>query len=319
MTYKRLLDSHGILTARRTTSIEAIRRLETATSSEGWLASPELSVFVAGSLGRLEAGSRSDIDFFPVTNKDDLGRSFLRNCQIVAALSRVNAELDGPPFSNDGRFLRVYKLSDMVSRAGYEDDDSSNHFTTRMLMILEGRPVLNHDLLHSIRAAVADHYYKDGRGKKKFRPLFLLNDILRYWRTLCLNYEKVRTEAKPWRKKNINLKFSRMLTVYATVLPILLEQLNRPESLLEMCAFTPLERLVQALEYLGDARLLEEFPRFLDTYARFLEWKDDDSIEPRLEELSPRIREAASFFANYLFRALMHDRIQPDLRRYLVV
>ena len=39
---------------------------------------------------------------------------------------------------------------------------------------------------------------------------------------MCLNYELIRDDPKkPWRKKNINLKFSRMLTVFGTVLPII--------------------------------------------------------------------------------------------------
>ncbi len=70
---------------------------------------------------------------------------------------------------------------------------------------------------------------------------------------------------------------------------------------------------------LEDARLYADFPEFLDTYARFLGWKDDVGIDQKLSGMTTEIRSSATFFSGYIFRALMHEKIQPELRQYLVV
>ena len=65
----------------------------------------------------------------------------------------------------------------------------------------------------------------------KFMPAFLANDILRYWRTLYLNYEastseRSKNEQSPRDRAkrkimNYKLKHSRMLTCYSAVLYLL--------------------------------------------------------------------------------------------------
>ena len=57
-------------------------------------------------------------------------------------------------------------------------------------------------------------------------PAFLSNDILRLWRTLCVNYE-ARTKTTPEQEKakreltNYKLKHSRLLTCYSGILYLL--------------------------------------------------------------------------------------------------
>ena len=57
-------------------------------------------------------------------------------------------------------------------------------------------------------------------------PAFLANDVLRMWRTFCVNYE-ARTKREPEREmakrriKNYKLKHSRLLTCYSGLLYLL--------------------------------------------------------------------------------------------------
>ncbi len=141
---------------------------------------------------------------------------------MLATAIDINRELKYESFSNDGEYLKIHSLDYMLETLGAPQDDSENLFTTRMLLLLESRCVFNEPVYDNAISTILDHYFRDNRGKASFRPLFVLNDILRYWRTLCLNYELTRDDPdKPWRKKNINLKFSRMLTIFGTVLPLI--------------------------------------------------------------------------------------------------
>ena len=66
-------------------------------------------------------------------------------------------------------------------------------------------------------------YFRDyEHHPKDFRPTFLINDIIRFWKTLCLNYEHKRNEAESryvikHKIKNFKLGYSRLMTCFATV------------------------------------------------------------------------------------------------------
>jgi len=45
------------------------------------------------------------------------------------------------PFSNDGEFLRILYLEDMLEQLGGREDDYLNYFTARMLLLLESKPL----------------------------------------------------------------------------------------------------------------------------------------------------------------------------------
>ncbi len=139
-----------------------------------------------------------------------------------------------------------------------------------MLLLLESKHIIRKGIYDKSLKEIVENYYKDGTGKKKFKPLFLLNDLLRYWRTLCLNYEEGRQKRnKPWREKNINLKFSRRLTVFATILPLVVEENIPKDTFLMYCKHSSLERLAKALDKL-DNSFEEGWKEFLDSYETFL-------------------------------------------------
>jgi hypothetical protein len=169
---------------------------------------------------------------------------------------------------------------------------------------------------------ILQHYYRDEHGKKSFRPLFLLNDLLRYWRTLCLNYEARRHDPqKPWRKKNVNLKFSRMVTVFSTVLPLVIRPLRTPDEMYGLCRMTAFDRLASAIDLLADEKLESEWPKIVDLYEEFLCWKEDNDLERHLGDGPGKsiVGENARKLSDFLYSALTHERIPPEFRRYLVL
>ena len=317
------LSEHAGLAARRSSSAKRLERVTQAFASNSFLRGLPITVFCAGSLARQEIGAKSDLDLFVTADQDatDL-RSRLFEYTLFAELIAVNRELGFPEFSNDGQYLRLHFLDELITVTGSPRDDSDNRFTTRMLLVLESEPLLHRGRYDTHLRKVLSHYYRDNTSKRSFRPLFLLNDILRYWRTLCLNYEERRADPrKPWRKKNVNLKFSRMVTVFSTVLPLVLRPIESASDLFDLCGQSPLERLAAAVDWLGDEKLQAQWPEVLDLYEEFLVWKDDEDVEKYLEggEQKEVVQRRARTLSEFLYAALTHDRIQPALRRYLVL
>lgn len=281
-----------------------------------------LAIFCAGSLARGELGSKSDLDLFFVAKESTESFPPLVRYTLFGKVIEKNGELGFPQFSNGGRFLNLQYADQLIEKTGTPIDDGENLFTARMLLLLESKWIFGKESYEGYLRAVADNYFRDSRGKRDFRPLFLLNDLLRYWRTLCLNYEQRRTDPEqPWRKKNVNLRFSRMVTVFSTVLAIINGQLSTASDVLTLCVLSPLERLARGIERLGDEGLNSDFTRILDAYEDFLTWKEDENIERFLRQPGEkeRMRAAAANLADFLYRAVNHQSIPRDYRRYLII
>ena len=277
--------------------------------------------YLAGSLGRGDVGEFSDLDLFLITTKPDSERKWLEDLEILSFIVQTNERLGYGPFSNDGEYLKIYSFEKMLEALGAPQDDSENLFTARMLLLLEARCVCNQSLYDDIVDRILRHYFRDSRGKNTFRPLFLLNDLLRYWRTLCLNYELIRDNPdRPWRKKNINLKFSRMLTVFGTVLPLITKQIYDVDTAREFVVLSPHRRFAEGLDFLEDDDVNEKYRMFLDDYEQFLCLKEvmEDNQEISKEEFN-QIRRVASRYSNFIYRNLTHPKIEPEYTRYLVL
>lgn len=302
------LSNHSDLVARRQSSLEQLERLRGAFSGEKVLASPDVTIFAAGSLGRLEAGGNSDLDIFVVARQANLGR--LGEVRLLSKIADLNDQLGFPPFSDEMRYMKVYDSDQLIQNTGKPRDDSENSFTTRMLLLLESAPLINQELYYQLVGEVCDNYFRDNKGKKDFRPLFLINDLLRYWRTLCLNYEQCRDDpAKPWRKRNMNLRFSRLTTVFATVALLMVDRPVEARDFIHHASLTPIERLAAAVEKLDDDLVRSLFSQFLDHYSSFLRIKDSANPERLLEKggTKEKVRTSADFVSGFLVQFFRHQ------------
>ena len=124
-------------------------------------------------------------------------------------------------------------------------------------------------------------YWRDYEDHKSdFIPAFLANDIIRLWRTFCVNYE-ARTQRAPedekakGKLKNYKLKHSRMLTCYSALLYLLafyrMANTVTPDDALAMSQLTPTARL----EWLLQQKSLDSshtiIREILQQYDQFLE------------------------------------------------
>lgn len=162
-----------------------------------------MTLYVTGSFGRLEArydqsdrDKGSDLDVFFMYMPDDGSTRDLSRLawfRLIARVIDVAERLKFKPFSRDGAFLKAHNVFHVGSELGSSNEDAENGFTARLLLLLEGRPLANDPLFDQVLLETIRFYFRDFADKREtFRPYVLINDILRYWRTLCLNYEHAR-------------------------------------------------------------------------------------------------------------------------------
>jgi hypothetical protein len=314
--FKNALEEHTLIQDRIKYSRQFLDKTVSAFEAFDRGRNNKICVFAAGSLGRFETGQISDLDLFIVSNEKI---SKLDEYKLFSDLIRLNEHLELPEFSSDGKFLKVHHLDDLIKATGDDRDDLENQFTTRLLLLLESKPISGKELYQESLKQVLSNYFRDSDGRQNFQPLFLLNDILRYWRTLCLNYERDRGNDKPWWKKNLNLKFSRKLTVFSTVLAIVSKLVSSSEDLVRFSQHVPLERLALALDAIDDQSLIEPYKRFLDDYESFLAAKSHSELEVKEEDVIEEFRSKAESFGEFIYEALHSKKLDRKLVRFLAV
>lgn len=217
------------LDIRRSTTNARFEQLRAELQEAEKLLANKACVYATGSFGRGEAGAFSDLDVFIAGKAEGNDRllspldEILVKADLIAAVRKLNI----PDFSGDGEYLTHYTVHELVKTLGTREDDVTNTFTARLLLLLESRPLLEMKVYQDIVEPVVTAYWRDYQdNKSNFVPAFLANDILRLWRTFCVNYE-ARTSTEPAEKKakrklkNYKLKHSRLLTCYSALLYLL--------------------------------------------------------------------------------------------------
>lgn len=238
-----------------------------------------------------------------------------------------------PEFSGDGRYLDHHSLYEFTSTLGTEKDDVANTFTARLLLLLESKPLVEDAVYQEIVRSVIGSYWRDYQGHQtEFMPAFLANDILRIWRTFCVNYE-ARTKREPEDKKaagklkNYKLKHSRLLTCYSALLYLLAVYNARrsvtPDDAFGMTKLTPTERLEWLLNQSELAHVAEEITTLLDQYDRFLastNFPESELIARFMDkDASHSYMKAASEFGDTMFEVLTKMGDGSRFFRLLVV
>jgi len=238
-----------------------------------------LTVFAAGSYARHEASKYSDIDMFFIC-KDERPKVHEPHTAEIHLFGKVVEIVDAmsfPPLSNDCQYLTMKHSPEMLDNIGNSEDDYQNYFTIRMLLLLESKCLHGNSTYEGITREIINSYYKDYHDhEQSFQPVFLLNDICRFWKTLLMNYESRRrtTDVEPQKTKqkvkNFKLKFSRMTTCFATLASLCSYKVPvTEEQVFEQTCLTPRERLETIPSRVPAAN--KAIQNVLDKYAWFLE------------------------------------------------
>ena len=302
---------------------------------------PDLTIFAAGSYGRLEASEYSDIDVFFLTPKSrtsiaDLNTARLR---LFGKVIEIADQMGFPKFSNDCEYLVVLHTDDILQNLGGRTDDYENHFTARMLLLLESYCLYGQNSFDEVLEKSIASYFKDYPDHKEtFQPLFLLNDIGRFWKTLLLNYENKRamkrlspedpeTQSKRTRHKvrNFKLKYSRMTTCFASIAALGSHGAPVTESqVVAMTKLTPQARLESIADRVPSAKTA--VGEVLDRYEWFLEMTGHSTAELESHFADKQKRTdmfaSANAYGDAMFRLLLAiDDANPNLKllRNLVI
>ncbi|HEX2787388.1 MAG TPA: nucleotidyltransferase domain-containing protein [Ignavibacteria bacterium] len=299
----------------------------------------DLCIYTTGSYGRLEACEFSDIDlFFLYDNNKEKEFPKIDKILIDSGIIKICREMNFPEFSSDGEYLQIHNVNNFYDELGSRKDDHCNYFTARMLLLLEGRFIYNKNLYEKIIDTTINKYYKDFHGHEKdFKPVFLVNDVIRFWRTMCLNYEHSRnrksdasTKVSDYELnlkknkahiKNLKLRFSRKLICYSFLLSVLYSaEILDEKSIKSIISLTPLDRLKKLTE-MGKVKkedidlLIEHYSWFLEKMQvenqALLEWV---SIQKNRDEAFGKSRE----FAKKIFKIMMNVDNSDNLLYFLI-
>jgi len=327
------------LEERRAFTVSRVEELRDILTESGEFAADNACVYATGSYGRCEASNYSDLDIFIVAKyvSDAQGRkiSLLNRLDAIcikANLIKETKKLGFPPFSNEGQYLKSYTTYDFIKALGRPEDYFTNTFTARLLLLLESCALVGKDVYLEIAEEVIAAYWGDFVDHSEdFMPAFLANDILRLWRTFCVNYEAFteRTqEQKAKRKiKNYKLKHSRLMTCYSAILYLLhiykKHKTVTPLDAKNMFGMSPTHRI----ELMRNDDSLHEYAGLLDgilnKYESFLIATniDEEGLKEKFMDKtqSRQLMDASTEFGDLMFEALNQIGAGNRFHRMIVV
>lgn len=256
-----------------------------------------ICVYACGSLARCELVENSDLDLFFI-NDECLVITNINKYRFFSKLYDINDKCGFQKPSKCGGFWEFISKKDLLD-IGSRNEDYNNSLTARLLLILESRPVINETLYNKIVEKTVDLYFKDyEEHKEDFVPMYLINDILRYWYTLALNYEfrrdkKDNNQDKHW--KRLKLKYPRLLTCYSTI-ACLFKKAITPANVIEIINKTPIERLEYIVSMTNEAsdivsEIKKEYDWMLSLKKYDSSWWDNEDNKKEAYEKADRFHD----------------------------
>lgn len=271
--------------------IESLRReLDLALSQSEF--KERLTIVTTGSFGRGEASAESDLDLFIFFDSDKPEDSLHKEKMAIQAVVDKyvkKAAGDTGTFGSDA----IVNFSEMLQNLG-GDKDLNILLTRRMLFLLEGRWLYGEERYKAYRTDLLNKYIKAGDPERQISR-FLLNDIIRYYRTIATDFEfKVSESSKSWGLRNVKLRFSRKLLYFGGVIAV------------AETAFVPQADKNGAIGSILDKAVLERVqdvgkenphtPKILSIYQDFLATIECPRNREVLESVTKRNRTDSSLF-----------------------
>ena len=276
----------------------------------------DATVVLMGSWGRSEVTSESDDDFMVLFEGPERGNAH-------PTIDAVAELLGGRAPGAEEIFGKQVWLGDLRGKIG-RDEDSNANLTRRMLLVLESVPLCG-DATHGRAIAALLTGYLEANLKDYRPPRFLLNDLIRYWRTIAVDFESKMRERKGegWGLRNAKLRLSRKALFAGGLLPVLECYRYTSDEIVvylgQRMSVPPLDRIADVFV---DHGAVDAGVRSLSAYDEFLGILDDGDQRARLSALSAddaaqsplfeRVAELGREFEGGLLALLFDD---PELRR----
>jgi predicted nucleotidyltransferase len=261
----------------------------------------DTSIVVFGSLARGEYTHGSDLDWTLLID----GQADEAHYGQAQAITRLLADEGFHEPGPTGVFGNVAFSHPIIHQIGGQDDTNRNT-TQRILLLLESLPIGNGEAHERVLRLVLSRYVEDDRGilygrKRHLIPRFLLNDIVRYWRTVAVDFVyKQRERGHGWALRNAKLRMSRKLIFTTGLFTCFSFELFRGDErwidaddristpalvrfLRDRIRRTPLEQLAEAL--LRPSVSVATAGALFDAYDAFLGVLSDQDKRERLKRL----------------------------------
>ncbi len=263
-------------------SAELIAALREELSSAG-IIDDVRTLYVCGSIGRMEAVASSDCDLVVVLCEDRRRSDSTIMDRVFDCVERIGCQRPKPR----GIFGSPTSFEELLdpNTAGVVDEDLAV-FGKRIQALLDGQPVAHPEQFESLQRAILQRYADAPvADPTAFKLGWLVDDLIRYWRSLCSRTRWLSHHDQPqWRALNVKLRHSRML-LCAGLYHLLAEAVTSPDPVShvnELLRLVPLERVGREL---GEGRspeaaTLDDYEVFMGAMSRGLVdvVRDDESF-----------------------------------------
>jgi len=270
-----------------------------------------LGLVIFGSLARGESTSMSDLDWTLLINGEVDGRHFLIFQNMRKKLRDANKVEPGAT----GTFGGMAFSHDLVHCIGGQDDTNKN-LTLRMLLLLESTSIGDDEPRRMVIRAILKRYLSDDphwtwKPDGKI-PRFFLNDVVRFWRTMAVDFaDKFRDqEGEKWALRNAKLRFSRKLILMTGMLACFSWRLRGSKSpspvpgedaIADAIAYFESYLSRPPLEILADELLQTNAPvelgkKIFSAYDEFLSILDDPSMRDELVTIPREVADKSFVF-----------------------
>ncbi len=239
------------------------------------------SVYVSGSLGRLEAVETSDCDLVVVLPEAERAAG----CDVIETVFDCIARTGFQRPKRGGIFGSPTSFEELLddATAGKVDEDLGV-FGRRIQALLDSQPLVHTEEFEALQLAILTRYASAPIADAgAFRLGWLVDDLVRYWRSLCARTRWLcHEDVVQWRCLNVKLRHSRML-LCAGLFRLLLDVRSSDDpvrALLPQLKKVPLER-VESTGSLGSDELVRFYEVFMAAMSSGLPdaLRDDRSFD----------------------------------------
>ena len=319
------------------------------TDKVGKYASEDTSLVVFGSLARGEWTSNSDLDWTYLID----GQANSDHLRIAQKIRKVVRDKFVEP-GQTGTFGNMAFSHELIHQIGGQNDTNEDT-TQRILLLLESAPIGKRTQAYDrVILGVINRYLEEdthllSHDSMRYRvPRFLLNDIVRFWRTMAVDFASKQRdrEGAGWGLRNAKLRMSRKLIFASGLLvcfsasldPDLKRQISTLKStddnaiksnlanhIKKFVMLTPLEVFDRSVKIYG---VPENISRDLfSAYGEFLAMLTEDKTRKTLQELRAKdsrtdatfqeIRKISEGFEKALDTIFFENRfLAPLTRKY---
>ncbi|MDR3681376.1 MAG: nucleotidyltransferase domain-containing protein [Flavipsychrobacter sp.] len=264
-------------------------------ASDFSLTSSDAELVVFGSIARNECTSHSDVDWTLLVD----GQANPNHLNVAHLIEKNLVSTGLAKHGTSGMFGQITFSHDLIHYVGGQDDTNHN-LSKRILLLLESASITNSGneqgtaLDRVIRGIIGKYIDNDSgyaaSGKENV-PRFLLNDIIRFWRTMCVDfaYKQIEQHGQKWALRNIKLRMARRLIFVKGLLmcaKLYNTQLSLDEIKQELRKFALMKPLEFMVSTFLEFNIQEDYiVKILDAYNSYLGMLNDESFRHAMSTL----------------------------------